>query len=137
MLVLDLRPRASCGLHEKLQIIPLMKLRFLPAVIRVSICGIALATASQAAAQSIKADNPDALDQTSSWTNNTVPTGALATWENTITAANTSSIGTGVSFSGIQVTNPNGAVTINAGTGGTLTLGGAGIDLAKVVQIAP
>lgn len=112
-----------------------MKTRPLPAFIRVSICGIALATASQATAQSVKADNPDALDQTSSWTNNTVPTGALAIWDSIITAANTSTIGAGVTFSGIQVTNPAGAVTINAGTGGTLTLGGAGIDLGSSANL--
>ena len=44
--------------------------------------------------------------------------------------ANTTTIGTGASFSGIRITNPIGNVTIQPGSAGNLTLGSQGIDMS-------
>jgi autotransporter-associated beta strand protein len=108
----------------KSSINPYLRAAALPAIISLSLF------AGRATGQSIKQDNALPLDDPASWTNNTVPTGALATWDNIVTAANTTTIGAGVSFSGISITDPVGNVTINAGSGGTLTLGAGGIDMS-------
>lgn len=109
----------------KTRVHPFFRAAALPAIISLSLC------AGHATGQSIKEDNALPLDDPASWTNNTVPTGALATWDHIITAANTTTIGAGVSFSGISITDPIGNVAINAGSGGTLSLGAAGIDMTS------
>jgi autotransporter-associated beta strand protein len=108
----------------KTRINPFLRAAALPAVISLSLF------AASATGQSIKGDNALPLDDPESWTNNTVPTGALAIWDNIVTAENTTTIGAGVSFSGISITDPVGNVAINTGSGGTLTLGAAGIDMS-------
>jgi len=78
-----------------------------------------------------KANNMLALDVLNSWNAATVPGPAdVALWDETVTDANTTTVGNGVSFSGIRITNPIGNVAINAGAGGNLTLGTQGIDLS-------
>ncbi len=109
----------------KARINPFLRAAALPAIISLSLF------AGLANGQSIKEDNALPLDAPASWTNNSVPTGALATWNNIVTAANTTTIGAGVSFSGISITDPAGNVAINAGSGGTLALGAGGIDMTS------
>lgn len=108
----------------KTRVNPVSRAVALPAIISLGLF------AGHATGQSTKEDNALPLDDPASWTNLTVPTGALATWSSVITAANTTTIGAGVSFSGISITDPTGNVAINAGSGGTLILGAAGIDMS-------
>jgi autotransporter-associated beta strand protein len=109
----------------KTRINPFLRAAVLPAIVSLSF------HASDASAQSIKADNALPLDDPASWTNTSVPAGALGTWDNIVTTANTTTIGAGVAFSGISITDPSGNVAINAGSGGTLTLGSGGIDMTS------
>ncbi len=76
-----------------------------------------------------KANNTDNLNLGSSWVGG-VATGALdlGAWNSTVTAANTSQLGGNLSWQGISITNPGGAVTIQ-GAANTLTLGFAGINM--------
>jgi len=74
----------------------------------------------------IKANNTSALNLAASWTTGITPTAAdIATWDSTVTAANTVAIGADASWSGLSVQSPGGAVSIT-GTN-TLTLGTAGL----------
>jgi autotransporter-associated beta strand protein len=73
-----------------------------------------------------KANNSDNLNLASSWSVG-VPIGNPAVWNNTVTAANTVSLGDNLTFSSVQILDPAGPVTINAGN--TLTVGSAAIDL--------
>ena len=78
-----------------------------------------------------KANNTTNLDQTGSWTLGVVPgSGDVAVWDDTVTAANTTALGSNLSWQGIRIggTTRTGLVTINAGN--TLTLGNAGIDMS-------
>jgi autotransporter-associated beta strand protein len=85
------------------------------------------------AATIIKANNTDNLNLASSWTNGVVPgTSDVAKWDSTVTSANAVSLGADTSWSGINITNPGGPVTIN--TGNTLTLGTNGIDMSRASQ---
>lgn len=74
-----------------------------------------------------KADNTDNLDQTSSWTAFLPNAGNIAEWNNLVTGANTTSLGTDLSLAGIKISDPAGPVTISAGN--ILTLGAAATDL--------
>lgn len=81
----------------------------------------------------IKANNTDNLNLGTSWTGGTAPGVAdVAVWESTVAGANTTVLGSNLSWQGIRVANPGGLVTINAGN--TLTLGAAGIDLSGATQ---
>lgn len=75
----------------------------------------------------VKANNTDALNLASSWTNGVAP-GAndIATWDGT-TAANTVLLGANLAWQGLAVdaTHSSGAIEIS--TGNTLTLGSSGI----------
>lgn len=85
------------------------------------------------AAVRIKQDNTNNLNLTSSWVGGTVPGGSdVATWSNNIAGANAVLLGANLSFQGISILNPNGAVAI--GGGNTLTLGQFGIDMARATQ---
>ncbi len=75
-----------------------------------------------------KADNTLPLDQSSSWTTSPLIDGSIATWNSTVTAANTTTLGNGKNLAGIIVTDPGGNVAIHPGTSGLLALGTAGID---------
>ncbi len=82
-----------------------------------------------------KADNLVNLDQGSSWTLGGVPTsGQVAVWDNTVTSANTTSLGSDLTFSGIRISDPVGLVTVNAGN--TLTLGAAPVDIDLSASLA-
>jgi autotransporter-associated beta strand protein len=86
---------------------------------------------SASAVEITKADNTDALDQTTSWSGGNVPgSGDVAVWDNTVTGANTTVPGSDLSWQGIRIADPGGKVIIQRPTapGNTLTLGSAGID---------
>jgi fibronectin-binding autotransporter adhesin len=76
----------------------------------------------------VKANNPDNLDQGSSWVGGNTPdfTG-IAKWDATVTTVNTTVLGADLTWGGINIANPTGLVTINAGN--TLTNNG-GIDMS-------
>lgn len=109
-----------------------MKRRLITAVL------LAAATSPGAFAATIgKANNTTALDVGTSWTGTIAPgINDIAGFSSVNTASSTPvTIGNGVSFLGIAFTNnPGSNLTINAGTGGTLTLGAsgssAGIDVS-------
>jgi autotransporter-associated beta strand protein len=81
----------------------------------------------------IKANNADTLGLGTSWAGGVAPTsGDVAVWNSTVTGANTVALGGELSWQGIRIANPTGAVTISAGN--TLTLGTAGIDMSAATQ---
>jgi autotransporter-associated beta strand protein len=83
----------------------------------------------------LKANNTDPLNLDTSWVGGVAPgSGDVAAWDSTVTAANATALGADLSWQGIQVTNPGGAVTIGAGN--TLTLGSGGIDMSAATQNA-
>ncbi|MBC7782276.1 MAG: autotransporter-associated beta strand repeat-containing protein [Burkholderiales bacterium] len=87
-------------------------------------------------ADSQKANNANALNLTTSWANAIVPGAAdIAIWDGTVaTAANgTANLGANLSWLGISVSNPAGAVNINDVTK-TLTLGTSGISMGTATQ---
>ncbi|MDR2849632.1 MAG: autotransporter-associated beta strand repeat-containing protein, partial [Verrucomicrobiota bacterium] len=77
----------------------------------------------------MKKNNTDPLDTGTSWVGDTAPTAAdVAVWNNTLPAANTSSLNVPVTWDGIRVTNPGGPVTVTGDA--LLTLdGGATTDI--------
>ena len=84
-------------------------------------------------ADAFKANNNTSLNLASSWVNATPPTPTnLATWEGTVTTANTVSLGADLNWGGIRITNVGGAVAVNAGN--TLTLGASGLNLSGAYQ---
>jgi len=92
----------------------------------------AAVTATPVPGTAAKANNTANLDLLNSWTTAIIPGPAdLALWDATVTTANTTSIGSGVNFSGIRITNPVGNVAIQPGSGGSLTLGSQGIDMSS------
>ncbi len=77
---------------------------------------------------SVKANNANNLNLGTSWVGGSAPNAsATATWNNTVTAANTTVLGTDLTWAGITVFNPTGTVTINSGH--TLTLGANAKDI--------
>jgi fibronectin-binding autotransporter adhesin len=92
------------------------------------------------AASIVKANNTDNLDLGSSWVGGVVPGAAdMGVWNSTVAGANATVLGNNLMWSGIQVLNPGGAVTIgatttNANAGATLTLGTGGIDMSSASQ---
>jgi autotransporter-associated beta strand protein len=76
-----------------------------------------------------KDNNADDLNLGSSWVGGNAPEATgIAKWDSTVTAANTTVLGSDVAWGGISITNPTGMVTINAGN--ILTLSG-GIDMSS------
>jgi autotransporter-associated beta strand protein len=83
----------------------------------------------------IKAANTTNLDTGTSYVGGTPPgTGDIIIYNNTVTAANSSALGSNVNALGLQIANPGGAITIAATAGATLTLGGSGIDMSAATQ---
>jgi fibronectin-binding autotransporter adhesin len=75
----------------------------------------------------VKADNSLDLTNAASWTAGVPASVGIAKWDNTVTGPNTVSLGADLTFGGISITNPGGAVTINEGN--TLTLGTEAVDI--------
>ncbi len=74
-----------------------------------------------------KANNTDNLDQGTSWVGGSAPDSTgIAKWDDTVTSANTTSLGVDTVWGGILIANPTGLVTI--GSGNVLTNNG-GIDM--------
>ena len=68
-----------------------------------------------------------------SWVGGLAPTATdIALWDSTVITANTVSLGADLNWLGLRITNPGGAVTINAGN--NLTLGSSGVDLSQATQ---
>lgn len=83
---------------------------------------------SSTAVSVVKADNALNLNDGNSWVGAVAPDATkVAKWNNTVTSANTTSLGADVTWAGIAIENPTGLVTIN-GTS-TLTLGAAAMDI--------
>lgn len=101
--------------------------------------GIAISTiiTSQPARAALipKADNASALNLGAAWTGGVAPgTADIAVWNNTVTVnTNDDVLGAALSWSGIQVANPAGPITIPA-DGNTLTLGSSGINLFTATE---
>ncbi len=85
---------------------------------------------SAGAAEIKKANNTEPLNTGASWALGAVPTAAdVALWDSTVTGANSSLLNADVTWDGLKVTTPGGAVTI--GGSGVLSLdGGASTDIS-------
>ena len=91
---------------------------------------LSLSAAAVGAATITKTNNVDALNLASSWVGATVPGESdVAQWNSTVTGDNAVSLGADLSWAGIRIANPGGAVTVGAGN--TLTLGASGIDMGS------
>ncbi|MGH7952986.1 MAG: beta strand repeat-containing protein, partial [Limisphaerales bacterium] len=98
---------------------------WLPIVLAALCCG-----SFAHAASIIKADNSDALNLGTSWTGGVAPgLSDIAVWDSTVASANNVSLGAGLTWDGIKISNPGGPVTV-ASDGNALTLGNAGIDMS-------
>ncbi len=85
------------------------------------------------AATIIKKATGTDLSLAASWTTTPAFNGTdVATWNSTATSFSTLTIGSGVSFAGLVITNPKYSVTIDPGTtGSALILGASGIDMSN------
>lgn len=80
-----------------------------------------------------KADNTDNLNLGSSWVGGTPPGPEdVAVWNNTVTTANSVQLGADLSWGGIRILDPGGAVQISGGN--ALGLGAAGLDTSQGTQ---
>jgi autotransporter-associated beta strand protein len=80
-----------------------------------------------------KEDNADNLGDSSSWVGGSPPTPQdVARWGSSVTAANSAALGADLSWRGIIIADPAGAVGVLAGN--TLTLGRSGIDMSAATQ---
>jgi autotransporter-associated beta strand protein len=94
---------------------------------------VATLSLGQAQTSISKANNATALNVGTSWSGGTVPTATdVAVWDSTVTTANSVLLGGNLSFGGIRISNPGGAVTIQSGN--TLTLGSSGINMSSAAQ---
>jgi fibronectin-binding autotransporter adhesin len=96
--------------------------------------GLVLLSSSLHAADRVKANNTNALNQPASWVDGVVPTSLdIAVWDETLTLNRNASIGGNQTWAGIRVTTAGGNSTlhqITATSGQTLTLGASGIDMS-------
>ncbi len=91
--------------------------------------GLVWVGCSAQAAVRVKADNTNNLNLTTSWVGGAVPgVNDIALWTNTVTGVNAALLGTNLSFQGLWVVNPGGAVGI--GGANTLTNGFQGINMS-------
>jgi autotransporter-associated beta strand protein len=79
-------------------------------------------------------DNNDlALSTATSWVTDTLPgIHQQALWNNTVTAANTTTLASDQQWAGLKIANPGGAVTINGSA--ILSLDDAGVDMSTATQ---
>ncbi len=98
-----------------------------------TVCLTASCLASVATAANLtKANNANNLNLTTAWTGGVVPGAAdIAVWDSTVTGSVSNSMGASLSWSGVRISNPGGAITIGANT---LTLGVDGIDMSAATQ---
>ena len=77
-----------------------------------------------------KTNNVEALNLGSSWVGGLAPgENDVAEWNSTVTGENEVSLGADLSWAGMRIANPGGAVTLASGD--TLTLGASGIDMGS------
>src|ERR1035437_1799788 len=100
----------------------------------VSSVAVALLAISQSAwADQTKADNTTALNAGGSWVSGTVPGSTdTAIWDSTVTGANNPALGGTMTWTNIQILNPNGLVTIGTNDNNNLHLASSGtaIDMS-------
>ncbi len=105
-----------------------------------SIALLASATAFSATtnvhADLTKANNTNALNLATSWTNGTLtPTSSdVLIWGATVSGANSVVTGAPLSALGLSIVSPGGAVTITSDATNTLSLGASGIDMSSATQ---
>ena len=93
-----------------------------------SVTGNTLSLVISGVPTSVKANNANNLNIGSSWVGSVLPNASsTAVWNSTVTAVNTTVLGADLTWAGITITNPTGAVTINAGN--TLTIGANVTDI--------
>jgi autotransporter-associated beta strand protein len=93
-----------------------------------SVTGNTLSLVISGVPTSVKANNTNNLNIGSSWVGAVLPNASsTVVWNSTVTAANTTVLGADLTWAGITITNPTGAVTINAGN--TLTIGANVTDI--------
>ncbi len=81
------------------------------------------------APEMVKANNITALNATGSWTGGVLPgSGNVAVWNNTVTTANTVSLGANTAWTGVRIDNPGGDVTLN----GAFTLAAGAVDTGNL-----
>lgn len=80
----------------------------------------------------VKDNNTTALNVAGSWTSSVPTSSEVATWESTVTGANSVALGADIEFQGIEIQDPGGLVTIT--TGNTLTVGTSGIEMEASTQ---
>ena len=108
-----------------------MKKRLTTLKLAASMLAIALLVPMANATDVAKANNTDNLDQGTSWVGGTGPgTGDVALWDSTVTAANSTLLGSDLSWLGIRIADPTGNVTIDGGN--SLTLGSSGINATSL-----
>ena len=91
--------------------------------------GFSLAIQLQAATFQ-KANNANLLNDPNSWVSLALPgSGDIATWDSTVTSANSVGLGAATTWAGIALVAPGGLVTITNDSN-SLTLGASGIDLS-------
>lgn len=120
---------AGCGVNARFRVSVRQRLVF------GAIAAFSLALSIEAPAATITAKGGTGLLSTKqNWYGNQVPWAAdIALWSSS-SAATTASLGANLSWLGIQITNPAGAITINPTSGRTLTLGTGGIDMTAASQ---
>ena len=83
------------------------------------------------AVEVVKDLNTNDLFSGTSWVGGTAPgSGDVSVWNNTLTGANSASLGTTTGWAGIKIVNPGGNVGINVATGRALSVGTSGIDMS-------
>ncbi len=90
-------------------------------------------TLSTASSTVTKANNTTNLDNAASWIGGATPgIFSQALWNNTVTAANTSTLAASQLWKGIRITNPAGTVTINGSA--LLALDDLGLDMTAATR---
>lgn len=91
----------------------------------------AFAVSASAQTDVIKANNTTSLNNGGSWVLGNVPgTSDIATWDSTVTANNTVSLGGNLTFGGLKITNTGGTL-VTIATGNFLTLNSGGINMSS------
>ena len=93
---------------------------------------LALVPSSAPAATLNKANNTTDLNLPASWLTTAPGPADIAQWTSTVTAANSTLLGSDLAWAGIKIVSPGGLVTLGAGN--TLTVGASGIDLSTATQ---
>lgn len=107
----------------------------LPKRIATLACFLSLLPILQAADRT-KLDNTTNLNAAGSWSGGVPDSANTAVWTNAVTGANSTVLGGNVTWQGIRIANPGGAVTIGAGNTLTLLAGASGtsIDMSAATQ---